>query len=114
MPDRDARRGIILKHLPPETTTEIDYDAIAQTTQGYSGSDLNLVCREAAMRPLRGIFDKLDSSQDLDPAQHDELVATIRPVSHQDVLDAIACTKSSSDDSIRKKYKEWQHSFGSV
>ena len=33
-----------------------------QITEGYSGSDLRLVCKEAAMRPVRKIFDILEST----------------------------------------------------
>lgn len=31
---------------------------------GYSGSDIRLVCKEAAMRPVRKIFDALESHQE--------------------------------------------------
>lgn len=36
---------------------------LLQKTHGYSGSDVRLVCREAAMRPVRKIFDLLESPQ---------------------------------------------------
>lgn len=29
--------------------------------EGYSGSDIRLVCKEAAMRPVRKIFDALEN-----------------------------------------------------
>jgi len=32
-----------------------------QATEGYSGSDIRLVCKEAAMRPIRKIFDALEN-----------------------------------------------------
>ena len=32
---------------------------IAAATDGYSGSDLKQVCKEAAMRPLRRLFAQL-------------------------------------------------------
>jgi len=34
---------------------------VLQATAGYSGSDIRLVCKEAAMRPIRKIFDALEN-----------------------------------------------------
>lgn len=34
---------------------------IFKETDGYSGSDIRLVCKEAAMRPVRKIFDILEN-----------------------------------------------------
>lgn len=34
---------------------------IFKETEGYSGSDIRLVCKEAAMRPVRKIFDTLEN-----------------------------------------------------
>ena len=34
---------------------------ILQKTDGYSGSDIKLVSKEAAMRPVRKIFDALEN-----------------------------------------------------
>lgn len=34
---------------------------IFKETDGYSGSDIRLVCKEAAMRPVRKIFDTLEN-----------------------------------------------------
>ena len=36
---------------------------VFQETVGYSGSDIKLVCREAAMRPVRKIFNALENHQ---------------------------------------------------
>lgn len=37
---------------------------VSKDMDGYSGSDIRLVCKEAAMRPVRKIFDALESHQD--------------------------------------------------
>ncbi|PNJ01804.1 KATNAL2 isoform 4, partial [Pongo abelii] len=63
LPSREARQAMIYHWLPPvsksralELRTELEYSVLSQT-EGYSGSDIKLVCREAAMRPVRKIFD---------------------------------------------------------
>lgn len=40
---------------------ELDYTQLAAWTENYSGADINLLCKEAAMRPLRAIFRKLET-----------------------------------------------------
>ena len=127
MPDFNARRHLFTKLLTQassessDTTqalsSSIDFDELARQTQGYSGSDINLVCREAAMRPLRSLFDKLDqcsNQSELLDQQHEEEWEKVLAVSQRDVLEAIKTTKSSSDEGLRKKYDDWQQSFGSV
>ncbi|KAJ3305014.1 Katanin p60 ATPase-containing subunit A-like 2 [Kappamyces sp. JEL0829] len=110
LPDFAARKGLFQQLLATSLVEGLDFDELATQTKGYSGSDINLVCRESAMRPLRALFDKLDSyREDAEPALFQPL-----PIRQQDVLEAIKCTKSSSDEGLRQKYDEWQHSFGSA
>jgi SpoVK/Ycf46/Vps4 family AAA+-type ATPase len=40
---------------------QLNYLELAEKTVGYSGADIQLVCKEAAMKPLRKVFDLLDS-----------------------------------------------------
>jgi katanin p60 ATPase-containing subunit A1 len=71
LPTLEAREAMFRFHLPPmvqekemggfELRAEVDYATVAAATQGYSGSDIRLVCKEAAMRPVRRIFDILES-----------------------------------------------------
>ncbi|TPX62542.1 hypothetical protein PhCBS80983_g00292 [Powellomyces hirtus] len=71
VPDAPARRAMFEAHLPysssaGQSTSELpvealDYEKLATITEGYSGSDIKLVCKEAAMRPIRKFFDLLES-----------------------------------------------------
>jgi katanin p60 ATPase-containing subunit A1 len=114
VPNLKARESLFQQLFDGETggviPKNLDYKELADLTEGYSGSDINLVCREAAMRPLRSIFDKLDSDI---PIPENEITQDIY-LTQQDVLKAIKSTKSSSSNSIRQKYNEWQETFGSV
>ena len=38
------------------SVADLDYDGIVERTEGYSGADIRLVCKEAAVRPLRRLM----------------------------------------------------------
>ena len=59
LPVAEAREAMLRKHLSPRAAPDIDYPQLAGRLEGYSGADLELVCREAAMRPVRRIVEKL-------------------------------------------------------
>lgn len=51
---------MVEKLLSDRTAPNIDYNSIAERLEGYSGSDIRLVCKEAAMRPLRKLLFQLE------------------------------------------------------
>uniref|UniRef100_A0A8K9XP79 Katanin p60 ATPase-containing subunit A-like 2 n=1 Tax=Oncorhynchus mykiss TaxID=8022 RepID=A0A8K9XP79_ONCMY len=117
LPSGNARQAMVSHWLPPlsctggvELRTELAYEMIAQATEGYSGSDIRLVCKEAAMRPVRKIFDALESHQQGScnmPVIHLETVTT------DDFLEVIAHTKPSARNLI-DKYTAWETEYESV
>uniref|UniRef100_H3ARL4 Katanin p60 ATPase-containing subunit A-like 2 n=1 Tax=Latimeria chalumnae TaxID=7897 RepID=H3ARL4_LATCH len=117
LPNTEARQAMIQEWLPPvsnskgvELRTELDYSVLGQETEGYSGSDIKLVCKEAAMRPVRKIFDALESHQ----AGNSELPAIkLDTVTTSDFLDVIAHTKPSAKN-LSEKYAAWQDEYESV
>jgi transitional endoplasmic reticulum ATPase len=53
-PDEQARReifGIYTKEMP--LAEDVESEALAKTTKGYSGADIQALCREAALNALR-------------------------------------------------------------
>ncbi|XP_016080542.1 PREDICTED: katanin p60 ATPase-containing subunit A-like 2 [Miniopterus natalensis] len=117
LPSREARQAMIHHWLPPvsksralELRTELEYSMLSKETEGYSGSDIKLVCREAAMRPVRKIFNALENHQsessDLPGIQLDTVTTA-------DFLDALAHTKPSAKN-LTQRYSAWQSEFESV
>ncbi|CAN0359965.1 unnamed protein product, partial [Ectocarpus fasciculatus] len=114
----------------------IDFGQISRKTEGYSGADIELLCREAAMRPVRRLMAKLSeislpppqqaqsgkqrttaSSNSrvviTEPAVNVESLLRSDPVSTNDVEQALLTTKRSSDGSMGR-YTSWQSEYGSV
>jgi katanin p60 ATPase-containing subunit A1 len=56
----------MFEELLPYTpgTMEIPYDVLVEKTEGYSGSDIRLVCKEAAMQPLRRVMAVLEGRKE--------------------------------------------------
>lgn len=116
LPSYEARKAMFKHHLPPvvvpkegglELLANVDYDVLAARTEFYSGSDLKLVCKEAAMRPVRKIFDALEKNEPGD------LHLRLDTITTTDVLKAIERTKPSA--SINKeKYIQWQKDYESM
>jgi katanin p60 ATPase-containing subunit A1 len=65
LPEPEARCAMFEELLPMTSANpEISYETLVERTEGYSGSDIRLVCKEAAMQPLRRLMTVLEARQD--------------------------------------------------
>ncbi|XP_053145066.1 katanin p60 ATPase-containing subunit A-like 2 isoform X3 [Hemicordylus capensis] len=117
LPNKEAREAMVQHWLPPvsnsggvELRTELNYPLLSQEMEGYSGSDIKLVCKEAAMRPVRKIFSALENHQ---PGCGNLPVIRLDMVTTEDFLDVITHTKPSAKN-LSQKYADWQREFESV
>ncbi|XP_059165954.1 katanin p60 ATPase-containing subunit A-like 2 isoform X2 [Physella acuta] len=117
LPTHEARRAMFKHHLPPvvsskegglELLAELDYDLLAGKTDGYSGSDIRLLCKEAAMRPVRKIFFALENH-----TEGQDLHIHLDKIKTEDVLAALERTKPSAK-TMKQKYADWQREYESV
>ncbi|XP_061603212.1 katanin p60 ATPase-containing subunit A-like 2 isoform X2 [Phyllopteryx taeniolatus] len=121
LPPAPARQAMIAHWLPPNSTgelqlkAELDYQLLANEMKGYSGSDIRLVCKEAAMRQARKIFEALESNQAGRIRQGDTgmLDVQLETVTTQDFLEVLAHTKPSVSG-VMDKHTAWEKDFESV
>nr|CDS25563.1 katanin p60 ATPase containing subunit [Hymenolepis microstoma] len=121
LPNFEARKKMFENLLPkkqkfakpgvPPLTTQVDYERMAEITEGYSGSDIRLVCKEAAMHSVRKVFyileDRNSSNSLLQSKFHFD------PITSGDVEAAIQRTKPSGM-AYARRYRDWQEKYGSI
>ena len=121
LPTRDARKEMFKHHLPAVITQEggirmecnLNYDKLADITEGYTGSDIQLVCKEAAMRRIRSIFSVLEEMETEPEGTARPNKLKIDPVTTSDVEAALASTKPSARN-LAPKYNAWKKQYEST
>lgn len=106
LPDAAARCTIIgtLLGAQAHSLTETDIQAICQQTEGYSGADVDNLCREAALGPIRSIR---GSILEVSPEQ-------VRPISMEDFGKAMSQVRASVSSADLDLYLEWNGKYGSL
>ena len=101
LPSREGRAVIFEIHMEDiEVSPTIDYEELADLTEGYSGRDISVVCREAAMEPIR----ELQRTGRMDDESE---ILDIRPVSRDDFLQAIENIRPATPPEDVKRYIDW-------
>lgn len=104
LPDVETRKAlvtILLKKAEHEVDEE-QIDKIVELTEGYSCADITTLFKEAAMIPLRSSMDLLNS----------ETEVKLRPMTLDDILQAIKKVRSSVSPDSLKIYEDWDSEFG--
>lgn len=81
-----------------------DLQDVADATEGYSGSDMASLCKEAAMRPIRELSCAQLQTVDLQQLRH---------MNREDLLGAMKIVKPSVPQSVLKEFHDWNDEFGS-
>ncbi|XP_051148153.1 uncharacterized protein LOC127263169 isoform X2 [Andrographis paniculata] len=105
LPDKNARR-LLLKHKLKGGAFSLpdrDLERLVAETEGYSGSDLQALCEEAAMMPIR----ELGSNILTVPANQ------VRGLRYEDFQKAMTVIRPSLQKSKWAELEKWNREFGS-
>ncbi|TMW48236.1 hypothetical protein DOY81_006678 [Sarcophaga bullata] len=106
LPEENARTEILINLLKTvENNLNLnDIKEISQLAEGYSGSDMDSLCREASMEPLRSL-----AAEDILNFNKDNL----RPVNVQDFYSALKKIRPSVSGNDLIQYVDWNKTYGS-
>lgn len=106
LPDLEARDQIFkINTKGVEMAPDVNFRELSQITQGYSGSDITNVAREALMRPIRDLDaeGKFTADSQLD----------VRTVSRNDFLESLKRIKPVISSNELAQFRKWTEEFGS-
>lgn len=99
---REVQLKKLLSHQKHNISDE-DFQQLLKLTEGYSGSDITSLAKDAAMGPLRELGDKL-----LETTRE-----SIRPIELIDFKNSLEYIKPSVSQEGLEQYEEWAAKFGS-
>ncbi|XP_012454626.1 uncharacterized protein LOC105776497 isoform X1 [Gossypium raimondii] len=110
LPEPEARRAMFEELLPEQHGEKaLPYDTLVERSEGYSGSDIRLVCKEAAMQPLRRLMSVLESSLEQLP---DNELPKVGPITPDDIEIALKNTRPSAHLHAHR-YEKFNTDYGS-
>ncbi|GIX80322.1 katanin p60 ATPase-containing subunit A-like 2 [Caerostris darwini] len=117
LPDFDSRCSLFEKYLTFDfqnnenikIKTNFDYNKLAEVSESYSASDIELVCKEVKMGHIRSIVESLEMHH---IGKNVKSSSFIKGLETSDVLLAIDRIKPASVELIQK-YMDWKEKHGS-
>jgi len=104
LPDLEARQAIFKIHTKGvEHAPEVNFEELAMLSEGYSGADIALICREAIMMPIR----ELDAAGALSDTS-----VQVRHVLKGDFTLAMEKIRPSVSPGELQRFDEWFAEFG--
>ncbi|XP_010539205.1 PREDICTED: katanin p60 ATPase-containing subunit A-like 2 [Tarenaya hassleriana] len=94
LPEPEARQAMfeeLLSSRPEEES--LPYDLLVEKTEGYSGSDIRSLCKEAAMQPVRRLMAVLEQRDEIIP---DDELPKVGPILREDIEAALRNTRPSA------------------
>jgi vacuolar protein-sorting-associated protein 4 len=105
LPDERARERIFHVHMEDiEVASDVEFSELAELTDGFSGRDISVVCREASMEPIRDL--KREGK-----LEQEDAITEIRCVKRQDFIKALETIKPTAKQNHLQKYSTWAEDY---
>ncbi|XP_057661177.1 spastin isoform X1 [Diorhabda carinulata] len=107
LPNLDTRAKLLKKLLAKQgcTLTQQELKRLATLTDGYSGSDLTALAKDAALGPIREL--QPEQVKQLDPS-------AVRSITINDFLDSLKRIRRSVSPQSLVAYEKWSLQYGDV
>lgn len=104
LPEAETRETQIRTLLKSQKHSLTDKDILTLThlTEGYSGSDMTALCKDAAMQPLRNLGEALLTTP----------IDQIRPISLNDFRASLASIRPSVSKKGLEEFEQWAREYG--
>ena len=111
LPEKKARIEMFKMYFKDLDLDEnIEFNKLGEMTEGYNGSDIQVICRNASMIPMRKKLENIDVN-DLENLKCSDIETKI---TQNDVESMIKQIKSSVAKEDVNKHKQWFQQFGSL
>ena len=114
LPSAAGRRQLVTRLLTGNTfeLSEADIAAIVERSDGYSGSDLSYLCRDAALGPLREVMAAKRGA-----GTHSDIAGlskdAIPPITARHFDKSFSVVRASVQPGDLQQYEAWDRQFGS-
>eukprot|EP00401_Gymnodinium_catenatum_P083163 CAMPEP_0117565504 /NCGR_PEP_ID=MMETSP0784-20121206/56602_1 /TAXON_ID=39447 /ORGANISM="" /LENGTH=496 /DNA_ID=CAMNT_0005363299 /DNA_START=111 /DNA_END=1597 /DNA_ORIENTATION=- len=113
LPDEQARLRMFQCHIKDIPLSDgVDLNELASQTEGYSGADIELICRDASMNPMRRAVNGLSPMELVQLRNEGKLTPGSMPVDMADFQAALAGIQPSVSSADCQRYLSWAQEFG--
>jgi katanin p60 ATPase-containing subunit A1 len=118
LPDPEGRMELFRINMKTlEVDADVNFEELAEKSNGYSGADVANVCRDAAMMSMRRIMENARkqglNKEQLQAMLNQQKEALHTAVSRVDFLTALSKVNRSVSDHDLVRFTEWMQEFGS-
>lgn len=105
---------MIKKFIPLEKQKDLNVEEYANLLDGYSGSDIRLVCKESLMKGVRRAISLLESQNVKNSEKSEKILydKKLEAVTNEDFKDSLVKTKPASLYK-ESEYVKWMEKYGS-